>query len=157
MVRITKPRYIMTIVDAVRCASTCPKSDVGAVFASQDYEIISMGYNGSPRGILHCSEAGCQPDEKGKCTRAVHAEANAVIQAAKRGTALRGSMLFVSRWPCEKCSMMLINLGLRTVVVPEGAKKNPQGESMLREGKITKMELLRNGSLKTIYEGETGN
>lgn len=126
---MTKDEYIITVAEAVKSKSTCPQDQVGAVFISDDHEILSTGYNGAPRGLPHCKE-GCE----GKCPTSVHAEANAIVQAAKRGSRLEGSTLFVTRFPCAQCAMLIVNLRVKEVV--SWGKRNPDGEAILRAGGI---------------------
>lgn len=107
---MTKEDYIILVAETVKLKATCPQDSVGAVFVTYDYEIIATGYNGAPRGFDHCP-----PDCSGKCSNVIHAEANAIIQAAKRGTRLEESHLYVTRWPCINCARMLVNLNIKSV------------------------------------------
>lgn len=145
--RTSKEKYVMSIAFAAAKRSSCPKSQVGAVFITEDYEVIGTGYNGSAKGLPHCLDAGCNKDHAGKCTRAVHAEMNAIIQAAKRGTRLEDSSCYVTRWPCFRCAYALINLGVKAVIVPSNGKQNPEGFKVLKEGNISKFILHEDGAL----------
>ncbi len=107
---MNKHQYICKITEVVASKSTCPRDKVGAVFVNEDFEILATGYNGAPRGIQHC-----QHDKEAPCLEAIHAEQNAIIQAAKRGTALKGSILYCTRTPCKACAMMLANLGIKEI------------------------------------------
>ncbi len=109
---MNKHDYICEVTRVVARKGTCLKAKVGAVFVSEDHEILATGYNGAPRGLPSCEEAGCLLDSRGNCVRTSHAELNAVVQAAKRGTPLQGSTLYVTRFPCLTCAKALINLGL---------------------------------------------
>lgn len=112
---MNKHEYICRVTEVVAEKATCPKAAVGAVFVSGDYEILATGYNGAPRGLRDCGEAGCLLDSKGDCVRSSHAELNAIVQAAKRGTPLRGSRLYVTRFPCLTCAKAIVNLGAAEV------------------------------------------
>jgi dCMP deaminase len=113
---MSKHEYICKVCEVVASKSTCDRANVGAIFINEDYEIISTGYNGSPKGFIHCSEAG-HIMVNNHCERTIHAEINAIIQAAKRGTALKNSILYVTHFPCERCSMVLANLGIKEIHV----------------------------------------
>lgn len=126
---MNKIEYILTVLKAVASKATCPQSKVGAIFTTVEFEILATGYNGAPRGLAHC-KTKCS----GKCQTAVHAEANAIIQAAKMGHALRYSELWVTRWPCEKCAMMLINLGICSVI--SNGKEHKKGMDILKKANI---------------------
>ena len=91
--------------------ATCPRAKVGCVLVSPDRHILSTGYNGAPSGAAHCLEMGCLEDSYGHCARSVHAEMNAITQAAKRGTALRGCTCYLTLKPCLTCAKALIQVG----------------------------------------------
>jgi dCMP deaminase len=112
---MTKHEYICRVAEVVAEKATCPKASVGAVFVSRDMEILATGYNGAPRGLENCHEAGCLLDSRGDCVRSAHAELNAIVQAAKRGTPLEGSRLYVTRFPCLTCAKAIVNLGATEV------------------------------------------
>jgi len=121
---MTKHEYLCAIADVVKSKSDCFKRKVGAVFVNTDYEILATGYNAPPRGFNHCDaktgSMGYQPGTCGSpCTRNIHAEINAICQAAKRGTALRDSILYCSYAPCVDCARALINVGVKEVRVKE--------------------------------------
>lgn len=93
--------------------STCPRKHVGAVIV-RDKTVLSTGYNGSLRGAPHCTEVGCLM-ENDHCVRTVHAEANALVQAAHNGVRLGGSEIYVTASPCFNCFKLIVNAGIRTV------------------------------------------
>ena len=97
--------------------STCPRKHVGAVIV-RDKTILSTGYNGSVRGAPHCDEAGCMM-ENGHCVRTVHAEANALIQAARHGIRLEGAEIYVTASPCFDCFKLIANAGLTAIYFGE--------------------------------------
>ncbi|MGB9680184.1 MAG: deoxycytidylate deaminase [Thermoanaerobacteraceae bacterium] len=117
--------YFMQIVDVVKTRSTCLRRHVGAILVV-DKHIISTGYNGPPTGLLHCEETGCLREQLGipsgerpELCRGVHAEQNAIIQAALNGVSTRGATLYVSSSPCVLCAKMLINAGVKRIVYQE--------------------------------------
>ncbi len=114
--------YFMQLAQVVAGRSTCLRRQVGAVMV-KDRQILSTGYNGSPSGLIHCDEIGClrqslnvRSGERMEICRAVHAEQNALIQAAKHGVAIAGADLYSTHQPCVQCTKMLINVGIRRVV-----------------------------------------
>ncbi len=110
--------YFMGITDLVATRSTCIRRKVGAVIV-KDKRILCSGYNGAPSGIPHCSETGCLREqmkipsgEKHELCRGVHAEQNAIIQAACHGISVRGASLYCTNQPCSICAKMIINAGI---------------------------------------------
>lgn len=96
--------------------STCPKGHVGAVLTTPDGRILSVGYNGVPAGVAHCTETGCLRGEDGKHLYLVHAEENAVANAAANGVDVRGSTAYITRVPCSHCAAILVQAGVEKVV-----------------------------------------
>lgn len=115
--RVSWDQYFMNIGREVASRSTCPRKHVGAVIV-RDKTILSTGYNGSVRGLPHCSEAGCLMED-GHCVRTIHAEVNALIQAAKNGTRIEGSTLYVTASPCWNCFKCVVNTGINRIVFGE--------------------------------------
>ncbi len=109
--------YFMRIAEQVATRSTCNRKHIGAVIV-RDKTILSTGYNGSLRGAPHCDEIG-HDMENGHCVRTVHAEANAVAQAAKNGVAIEGSEIYVTASPCLTCFKLVANAGIRVVYFKE--------------------------------------
>jgi len=150
---MTKHEYICAIADVVRSKSDCFKRKVGAVFVNADYEILATGYNAPPRGFQHCDRTdernnfvNCMPHTCGEpCTRTIHAEQNAVAQAAKRGTALAHSTLYCTYAPCQTCARLLINIGVVKVVVLEKDKD------------VTGHEELAMGGIPVFYAQDHGS
>lgn len=142
---MTKHEYICQIAETVAAKSNCGKRKVGAVFVNEDYEILATGYNAPPKGFPHCDRmdhrlsAPAWYNRDGTCgnpcTRNIHAEMNAIVQAAKRGTALKGSHIYCTYTPCVDCARMLINLGVGTVLVKEDNIDG--GLDVLLQAKIT--------------------
>lgn len=106
-------RYFMDIACVVSTRATCPRKHVGAVIV-RDKTILSTGYNGSVRGLDHCDEIGCLL-EGGHCIRTVHAEANALIQAAKNGVTIAGATIYTTASPCWPCVKLIANAGIIAV------------------------------------------
>jgi dCMP deaminase len=115
--RVGWHEYFMKIAEQVATRSTCDRKHIGAVIV-RDKTILSTGYNGSLRGAPHCDEAGHDMDN-GHCVRTVHAESNAVAQAAKNGVAIDDSELYVTASPCLTCFKLIANCGIRAVYYKE--------------------------------------
>jgi len=113
MQRVSWDRYFMNLAVQVATRSTCPRKNVGAVIV-RDKTILSTGYNGSIRGASHCTESGCLM-ENNHCIRTVHAEANALVQAARHGVRLEGAEVYVTASPCFNCFKLIVNAGIQTV------------------------------------------
>jgi dCMP deaminase len=115
----------MSIAELVSTRSTCLRRAVGAVLV-KDKRILATGYNGAPSGLRHCLELGCLRQEKKvpsgerhELCRGLHAEQNAIIQAALHGVSTRGATLYCTNHPCVICAKMLINAGITQVIVRE--------------------------------------
>lgn len=118
--------YFMRIVEDVATRSTCRRRKVGAILV-KDKRIIATGYNGGPTGLSHCLEIGCLREQMGipsgqkhELCRGVHAEQNAIIQAARYGLHTDGSVLYCTTQPCVQCTKMLLNAGVKEIVFREG-------------------------------------
>lgn len=109
--------YFMGIARVVATRSTCDRKNVGAVIV-RDRTILSTGYNGSIRGLPHCSEIGHMMED-GHCVATVHAEANAILQAAKNGVRIDGAEIYSTASPCWSCFKMIANAGIRTIYYGE--------------------------------------
>lgn len=103
----------MKIAEIVATRSTCDRRSVGAVLAKEKV-ILSTGYNGAPRGMAHCDESGHEIVD-GHCVRTVHAEANAIVQAARNGVAVEGATMYLTHSPCYDCFKMMVNAGINGV------------------------------------------
>ena len=108
--RVDWNRYFMNIAAEVATRSTCPRKHVGAVIV-RDRRILSTGYNGSLRGLPHCDEDGCLMED-GHCIATVHAEANAILQAAMNGVRIEGGEIYTTASPCWSCFKLIGNAGL---------------------------------------------
>lgn len=114
--------YFMSIAHQVASRSTCIRRQIGAVIV-KDKRILATGYNGAPAGLAHCAEVGCLREQmhvpSGKnheLCRAIHAEQNAVVQAARAGTSIDGATVYTTTAPCVLCVKILINAGIETIV-----------------------------------------
>jgi len=106
--------YFIRIAEATAARSSCPRAKVGAVLVVGK-QIVATGYNGAPAGTPNCLEAGCRMFGN-HCLRAVHAEANALVHAAKRGISTRGATLYCTHKPCIHCAKLLINAGISKIL-----------------------------------------
>jgi len=106
--------YFLEIAKVVATRSTCDRAHVGAVIAKNKV-ILSTGYNGAPRGMPHCDDAGHEIVD-GHCVRTIHAEANAIAQAARNGAPIDGATIYLTISPCYDCFKMMINSGIKEVV-----------------------------------------
>ncbi len=133
--------YFMEIAKVVSTRSTCLRQKVGAVIV-KNKRILATGYNGAPSGLPHCEEVGCLREklnvpsgERHELCRAVHAEQNAIIQAAVHGVSIAGGTLYTTHQPCIMCAKMIINAGIKRVVY--GKKyADERGLEFLREAGI---------------------
>jgi dCMP deaminase len=115
--RASWDEYFLNIAREVSTRATCDRKHVGAVIV-RDRCILATGYNGSVRGLEHCDDAGHMMED-GHCVRTIHAEANAVIQAASHGTRIDGAGIYVTASPCWNCFKMIVNAGIKRIVFGE--------------------------------------
>ena len=115
--RVSWNEYFMKIAEQVATRSTCDRKHIGAVIV-RDKTILSSGYNGSLRGAPHCDDVG-HDMENGHCVRTVHAEANAVAQAAKNGVRIDEAEMYVTASPCLTCFKLIANCGIQTIYFKE--------------------------------------
>ncbi len=123
--RKSKDVYFAEIADLVSSRSTCLRNQVGAVIVKES-QILSTGYNGAPKNLPHCSEVGClrdelgvKPGERHELCRGLHAEQNAIIQAAYHGTSVRDAVIYCTTRPCSICTKMIINAGIKEIIYIE--------------------------------------
>ncbi|HUL01288.1 MAG TPA: cytidine/deoxycytidylate deaminase family protein [Nitrospirota bacterium] len=142
MSRPSWEEYFMDIAHLVKMRSTCIRRQVGAVLV-KDKNILATGYNGAPSGIDHCLDRGCLREqmnipsgERHEICRGLHAEQNAIIQAAKHGTCIEGATLYCTNQPCGICAKMAINAGVKCIIFEEGYPDCLASE-MLKESGIT--------------------
>ncbi len=125
LTRKSKDVYFSEIADLVSSRSTCIRNQVGAVIV-KDSKILSTGYNGAPKKLPHCEDVGCIRDKLGvkpgtrhELCRGLHAEQNAIIQAAFHGVSVNGATIFCTTRPCSICTKMLINAGIHEITYIE--------------------------------------
>ncbi|MFO7966134.1 MAG: cytidine/deoxycytidylate deaminase family protein [Archaeoglobaceae archaeon] len=136
--RLSTDEYFMEITSVVAKRSTCLRQKVGALLV-KDKRILATGYNGAPANLPHCLDIGClrkqlniPSGERHELCRAVHAEQNALIQAALHGVSISGATLYTTHQPCIMCAKMLINAQVKKVVY--GKKYNDErGLDFLKE------------------------
>ena len=152
MPRPSWDQYFIDITHLVATRSTCLRRQVGALLV-KDRNILATGYNGTPSGVSHCDEVGCLRDrlkvpsgERHELCRGLHAEQNAIIQAARHGVNIDGSTLYCTTMPCIICTKMLINAGIRRVVFEEGYADELARE-MVAEAGIEVEQFLRTTAL----------
>ena len=133
--------YFMEIARLVASRSTCLRRQVGAVIV-KDKRILATGYNGAPAGLRHCAEVGClrerlrvPPGERHELCRAIHAEQNAIIQAATFGVPMFGASIYTTHFPCVLCAKMIINAGLVRLAYAQGYP-DALSAQMLKEAKL---------------------
>lgn len=138
--------YFMEMAKLASRRSSCLRRAVGAVLV-REKRLLATGYNGVPSGVTHCEEAGCLREklqvpsgERHELCRGLHAEQNAIIQAALHGVSTRGAVLYCTTLPCIICAKMLINSGVRKVYYLDGYSDSLTGE-MLAEVGLTLVRL----------------
>ena len=142
MKRPSFDEYFMQMALLTARRSTCLRRQVGAVIV-KDKHIIATGYNGAPKGLEHCEEiGGCLREELGvpsgerhELCRALHAEQNAIIQAAVLGQSVKDSLMYVTHQPCSICAKMIINAGIRKIIINSGYP-DEMASKLLKEAKL---------------------
>ena len=124
----------MQIAEAVASRSTCDRAHVGAVLV-RDKRILCTGFNGSPAGLDHCDEVGHLMIE-GHCVRTIHAEVNAIVQAAQHGVSTNGATVYVTHYPCIHCTKTLINAGIKHVVYKNGYRIDENAQAFYKQAGI---------------------
>lgn len=139
--RPTWEDYFMEITNLVAKRSTCLRRQVGAILVIEK-RILATGYNGAPSGLAHCLEIGCLREknqipsgERHELCRGLHAEQNAIIQAAYHGIRIKGATLYCTNLPCVICTKMIINAGIKEIIYASGYA-DPLAQEMLREAHI---------------------
>ncbi len=138
--------YFMSIAKLVSSRSTCLRREVGAIIV-KDRRILSTGYNGAPKGITHCEVVGCLREklnvpvgERHEICRGLHAEQNAIIQAALHGIEIEDAVIYTTNQPCSICAKMMINSGIKKVYYFE-KYEDKLAEDLLREAKVELIKL----------------
>lgn len=157
-IRPSWDEYFMEVCNAISKRATCDRGRSGCVIA-KDKQILVTGYVGSPRGLPHCDDVGHQMKkmmhEDGSvtqhCVRTVHAEQNAICQAARRGISIEGATLYCRMTPCRTCAMLIINCGITRVVCEKKYHAGEESERMFAEVGIS-LEYVHDEVLK--YSGQ---
>lgn len=160
MERPSKDEYFLEIASVVAKRSTCMRRHVGAVVVREG-QILSTGYNGAPSGMEHCEDVGCvraqqniPPGERHELCRGVHAEQNAIIQAAIHGVSIEGATVYLTCQPCILCTKMLINSKIKRIVYAGEYPDKMSMEFLKSTGMdITIINKLDEKSIKAIEEG----
>jgi len=133
--------YFMDIARLLASRATCLRRSVGALIV-KDTRILASGYNGAPAGLRHCLETGCLREERGvpagerhELCRGLHAEQNALLQAAVYGIAIQGAVYYVTHQPCALCAKIMINAGIRKVVF-QGDYPDPLALKLFEEAEV---------------------
>ncbi|MHA2084912.1 MAG: deoxycytidylate deaminase [Candidatus Thorarchaeota archaeon] len=155
MARKSKDVYFAEIADLVSTRSTCLRNNVGAVIV-KDSQILSTGYNGAPKGLPHCDElGGClrekldvKSGERHELCRGLHAEQNAIIQAAYHGVSVKDSKMYCTTQPCSICTKMIINAGITEVIFIEDYE-DELAKELVEQSDLSfrKVEILREHSM----------
>jgi dCMP deaminase len=140
--RPTWHQYFLTITRNVAERSTCNRAKVGAVIV-RDKNILATGYNGAPAGLPHCLDVGClvytsrtpKGEVEENCFRTIHAEINAIAQAAKNGATIRDADIYITHTPCIHCLKVLVNTGIRRIFYEHEYKRTTLDE-LLRYANI---------------------
>ena len=149
--------YFIEVLHALQKRASCDRGKTACIF-TKDNQILTTGYVGSPPGFPHCDEEGHllkkMMDEDGNikehCVRTIHAEQNAICQAAKRGVALEGSTVYVTMTPCRTCAMMLISIGVKKVIAEYKYHAGKDTEEMFKTAGI-ELSFINNETMK--YKG----
>lgn len=141
ILRPTWDEYFMEIVELIKTRSTCLRRQVGALIV-KDKRILATGYNGAPMGCKHCSQIGClrqelniPSGERHELCRGIHAEQNAIVQAAYSGVSVKGGILYVTTQPCILCAKMIVNAGIKKIIF-KGDYPDELAMAILREAEI---------------------
>ena len=133
--------YFLDMARLVSQRATCLRRKVGAVLVKEK-RILATGYNGAPTGLAHCSDVGCLREklkipsgERHELCRGLHAEQNAIIQASLYGVSIKGGTLYITNHPCTICAKMLINAGIKDIVISKGYPDR-RAADLLRAGRV---------------------
>jgi dCMP deaminase len=133
--------YFMRMAELVATRSTCLRRNVGAVVVKEK-RVLTTGYNGAPKGLKHCAEVGCvrlankiESGTRHELCRGVHAEQNAVIQAAYFGVSIKDSTIYTTNFPCVMCAKILVNAGVKEIVYKDDYI-DPLSRDVLDESKV---------------------
>lgn len=149
-------QYFMEMAFLAATRSTCLRRQVGALIVL-DNQIVSTGYNGAPKHVRHCSETGClrkklnvPSGERHELCRGIHAEQNAVIQAAVNGTGIKDAILYCTNQPCVICSKILINAEIKTIFIAEPYEDKLAQELLSEAGVLMNLLDRKTGALTKL-------
>lgn len=150
----------MEVANAIAKRATCDRGRSGCVIA-RDRRILVTGYVGSPAGLPHCDDVGHQMKKvvhednsiTQHCVRTVHAEQNAICQAAKQGVSIEGATLYCRMTPCRVCAMLIINCGIKRVVCERKYHTGAESEAMFRQAGV-ELEYKYEGVQEYANQGE---
>ena len=156
--RPTWDEYFMEVCRAIAKRATCDRGRSGCVIA-RDNQLLVTGYVGAPRGLPHCDDVGHQfkkiQHEDGSvsqhCVRTVHAEQNAICQAAKRGISIDGATLYCKMTPCRTCAMLIINCGIKRVIAEKRYHDSADSIEMFKQAGV---ELEHLSDMIEEYQGQ---
>jgi dCMP deaminase len=141
MSRPDNDTYFMRMADLVATRSTCLRRQVGAVIMKEK-RVLTTGYNGAPKGLKHCAEVGCvrtqnniESGTRHELCRGVHAEQNAVIQAAYFGASIKDASIYTTNFPCVMCAKILVNAGIIEVIYKDDYE-DPLSKAIMNESKV---------------------
>jgi len=141
MSRPDNDTYFMRMADLVATRSTCLRRQVGAVIMKEK-RVLTTGYNGAPKGLKHCAEVGCirtqnniESGTRHELCRGVHAEQNAVIQAAYFGASIKDASIYTTNFPCVMCAKILVNAGIIEVIYKDDYE-DPLSKNIMNESKV---------------------
>ena len=141
MSRPDNDTYFMRMADLVATRSTCLRRQVGAVIMKEK-RVLTTGYNGAPKGLKHCAEVGCvrtqnniESGTRHELCRGVHAEQNAVIQAAYFGASIKDASIYTTNFPCVMCAKILVNAGIIEVIYKDDYE-DPLSKDIMNESKV---------------------
>lgn len=163
LLRPSWDEYFMRTAYLVSERSSCLRRKVGAVLV-KDKHILATGYNGAPANIKHCQSTGCLRRKLGipsgqrhEICRGLHAEQNVILQAARQGISVKNSVLYITNTPCVICAKMIINAGIKEVVISE-AYPDKMSVGFLKEGKIKlrKFKEVKDAGLRPLRKKKTG-
>jgi dCMP deaminase len=140
--RISWDEYFMAMARLASERSTCIRRKIGAVIV-KDNRVVSTGYNGAPKGVSHCIDSECLRDKleiksgtQQEICKAVHAEQNAIIQAAYKGDSTKDGILYTTTSPCSICAKIIINAGIKRVVIGKDSYPDEYANKYFEEAKV---------------------
>lgn len=128
-------QYFMEITEMVASRSTCDRAFVGCTLVNEDHRIVSTGYNGSVAGNPHCTDVG-HTMRDGHCIATIHAEMNALLYAAREGISVKGTIAYVTHFPCLNCTKALIQAGIREIIYRDDYRVDPYAVELLERNNI---------------------